>query len=372
MIEIDFDHQIFSLQQFGGATRYFMNLGQALIVNPEVRLRLSLGIYDKSFIYESLHPHIFGLSNNYFRLGHGLLRFSINEIFAHSIRAATRTVAKSRVHHCTYMYPVHLTRNVPLVVTHHDCTLERFKSQFRRSSLTIALKQRIYQRADKIIAISNHSKSDLMEYYKIPENKIQVVYHGLEKPILRHLAAKPFNLNQNSNILYVGARTFYKNFKLLLQAFACSKAKWDFNLTAVGGGAFTQEEVALMRNLGIEERVECVPYALQSELAWLYYNSHLMVYPSKYEGFGFPPLEAMSASCPTLVAKASCLPEILGDGVLYFESENSDDLKEKLDLLAYDTTLRAALIKTGGEIIKKYTWEKSASQTLDVYNSAIG
>ena len=208
-----------------------------------------------------------------------------------------------------------------------------------------------------------------MKYYEIPEDKIHVVYHGLESPIQRHLTSRPVNIKQNINILYVGARTFYKNFDLLLQAYARSKAKLDYNLTAVGGGTFTPEELSLIGNLGIEKNVECIPYASQSELAWLYYNSHLMVYPSKYEGFGFPPLEAMSASCPTLVANASCLPEILGDGVLYFESEDLNDLTEKLDLLAYDANLRTILQIKGEQVASNYTWERSARQTMEVYKS---
>jgi glycosyltransferase involved in cell wall biosynthesis len=371
MIRINFDHQIFSLQRFGGATRYFMNLANSLLAEPETRVQIQLGLYDKSFILESLYPSIRGISGSDLMPRHGIVRFVANEIFAHWYRFTPHKWRSKLVHHCTYIYPVHLNQKTPLIVTHHDCTLEKFKEQFRRAELTIKVKRKIYQQANQIIAISNHSKNDLIDYYGIPENKIHVVYHGIEPSLPRELCSSPFSMEPSPYILYVGARTPYKNFNGLMKAFSTSKAKSDFTLVAAGGGSFTDSETALMEKLGIRTTVLGFPAVSQPELAWLYYNAHGMVYPSTYEGFGFPPLEAMSMGCPTLASNSSCLPEILGDGPLYFESGSDDDLAGQLDSLCYDQSLRDSLVQRGKQVVKRYTWAETANKTHAVYKAAL-
>jgi glycosyltransferase involved in cell wall biosynthesis len=257
-------------------------------------------------------------------------------------------------------------------VTHHDCTLEKFKDQFPRAELTIKVKDKIYRQADQIITISEHSKIDLLNYYNVPEHKIHVIHHGIEPPLPRESCLSPFQAEPAPYLLYVGARTPYKNFNGLLRAFSISRVRSDFHLVAAGGGRFTDAELALMQALGIREKVLGLPSVSQAELAWLYYHAHGMVYPSTYEGFGFPPLEAMSMGCPTLAADASCLPEILGDGPLYFLSSSDDDLAGQLERLCYDQTMREALIQRGGRVVPRYTWAETARKTRMVYELALG
>jgi glycosyltransferase involved in cell wall biosynthesis len=371
MINVIFDHQIFSLQKFGGATRYFRNLVQAFIENPEIRIECQLGLSDDGIHNSPIGSSIRGSSWGPITPKHGLLRYSINEIFAYYYKMKYEKNSTPRVHHCTYIYPPHPVRNAALVVTHHDCTLERFHEQFHRSSVTIKAKKKIYEQADRIIAISNHSKHDLMTFYDIPESKIHVVYHGVEQPLLIDMTSSPSGTDARPFLLYVGARTFYKNFNGLLKAFAKSNSQDEFRLLAVGGGSFTTGEIDLIRKLRIEDKIINIPYASQLELAWLYYHAHGLVYPSTYEGFGFPPLEAMSMGCPALVSNSSCLPEILGEAPLYFESENDDDLCEKLDSLCYNSELRTSLVKKGMTVVKLYTWKRSAHETLSVYKNAL-
>jgi len=372
MIEVIWDHQIFSLQRFGGATRYFKNLANSLLLNRNVEIQLQLGLYDRDHAPKSIESCIRGVPGSIFVPRHGVLRFSINELFSYYYKLTPRIRNVPTIHHCTYIYPTHIKASTPLVVTHHDCTLEKFPKQFRRANFTIAIKRKIYQRADKIIAISTHSKNDLMNIYGIPEKKIHVIYHGIEAPLPEEASANPFLIDPGPYILYVGARTPYKNFDGLMKAFSRSKAKEDFILVAAGGSGFTSSEILLMKQLGIAHKILGFPNISQTELAWLYYHAHGMIYPSMYEGFGFPPLEAMSMACPTLASNSSCLPEVLGDGPLYFESGDEDDLADQLERLCYDKGLRAALIARGKEIVKKYTWDSTADNTIAAYKAALG
>jgi glycosyltransferase involved in cell wall biosynthesis len=348
-----------------------MNLAQEFIKNPEVHLECQLGLYEGSVINAPIHPYIRGISAEAFAPGNRLLRFSINELFAYYYQLTDLGKAAGRVHHCTYIYPPHLVPKTPLVVTHYDCTVEKYQSHFQRAAMTVRLKRNIYQRADRIVSISNNSKLDLMDFYGIPEAKIEVAYPGVEVPLPREATVSPGGIDPRPYLLYVGARTFYKNFNGLLKAYANSKARAEFQLVAVGGGLLSQEESDLARKLGLEDKVTCIPYAQQPELAWLYYHAHGMIYPSMYEGFGFPPLEAMSMSCPVLVSNSSCLPEVLADGPLYFESGSGDDLCEKLDLLCYNGELRNSLINRGLNVVNQYTWTKSADELLSVYKHTL-
>ncbi len=372
MIRINFDHQIYSLQRFGGATRYFMNLARCLLAEPCTQVQLQLGFYDSHLFPTSIRPFISGIPDNKLAPEHGVLRFFINELAARWYHLESASQQQSLVHHCTYIYPVHRRRTTPLVVTHHDCTVEKFKDQFSRSELTIKVKDKIYRQADRIITISEHSKTDLLNYYDVPEHKIHVIHHGIESPLPRDSCLSPFPAEPAPYLLYVGARTPYKNFDGLLKAFSLSKVKSDFILVAAGGGKFTDPELALMQALGIREKVLGLPSVSQAELGWLYYHAHGMVYPSTYEGFGFPPLEAMSMGCPTLASDASCLPEVLGDGCLFFVSTSDDDLAGQLEVLCYDQSMRETVIMRGAAVVPRYTWAETANKTRRVYELALG
>ena len=178
---------------------------------------------------------------------------------------------------------------------------------FPDAAAIIERKRRLYERADAILCVSQASKADLVRFYNLDERKAAVVYHGF-RPLhspgadASHWEGKPY-------ILYVGSRTGYKNFNALLHAFAASATPEGMGLVVVGGGPWQAAETEALQTLGLEGRVTLVPKATETELAALYSNAALLVYPSLYEGFGFPPLEAMSVDCPVLVSRTSSLPE---------------------------------------------------------------
>ena len=171
-------------------------------------------------------------------------------------------------------------------------------------------------------------------------------------------------------LLYVGSRPAYKNFTLVLEALARQKddALW---LLAVGGGVFTAEENRRIAQMGLGARVRLLPRATDEQLAEAYRSARLFVYPSLYEGFGFPPLEAMAAGCPALVSDTSALPEICGAAAFYFDPTQVESLLVLLDTLLNDEKIRLSKVAVGLEQVRRYSWERTATATIAAYERAI-
>ncbi len=172
-------------------------------------------------------------------------------------------------------------------------------------------------------------------------------------------------------LLYVGSRAGYKNFGLLLEAFSRSGLDAHYRLLAVGGGSFTPAEQERIASLKLGSSVSVVPKADDATLAHAYRDAALFIYPSLYEGFGFPPLEAMSMGCPVLVNRTSSLPEVCGDAAFYFEASGADELSASLVATLGDSQGLARKRQTGEQQVKLYDWRRSAHSTLDVYRTLL-
>jgi glycosyltransferase involved in cell wall biosynthesis len=170
----------------------------------------------------------------------------------------------------------------------------------------------------------------------------------------------------------VGSRSEYKNFPLLLEAFSRSGLRGDYRLMVVGGGEFSAEEQARISSLGLADRITIIPKANDATLAHAYLNAALFVYPSLCEGFGFPPLEAMSLNCPVLVFRTSSLPEICGDAAFYFDAADPDQLSSALISTLHDVRGVAMRRKLGEKQTRLYDWSRTADQTLKIYRALTG
>ena len=168
-------------------------------------------------------------------------------------------------------------------------------------------------------------------------------------------------------LLYVGSRASYKNFPALLRGFAAAELKSDLDIVVVGGGATTEAERALIHETDLVGHVQFVTHASDALLGQFYTRARLLVYPSLYEGFGFPPLEAMSFGCPVIAARNSCLPEICGNAAFYFEADSHESFVSSLRVACFDESGRAAKIRNGMSLIQLYSWEKCAADTLAIY-----
>ena len=171
--------------------------------------------------------------------------------------------------------------------------------------------------------------------------------------------------------LFVGDRAGYKNFNTLLEAFkAAFDSQKNINLVCAGGGKFLAEEKLILRQLNLPERVTQTEFT-DSELVWLYQNAIAFVFPSQYEGFGLPILEAFRCGCPVISSNGGSLPEIGINTALFYESNSSKELTESLKLIFKDKDLRMELVRKGVERSKAFSWDKTINLTIELYKSQL-
>jgi glycosyltransferase involved in cell wall biosynthesis len=366
-MRILYDHQVFSLQDTGGISRYHYELVRGLQAFRDVQIELLIGGNASVFPFPTLRnarTRVIGWKT---RTRPDYARYAINEALL-SILAPLRGVAD--IYHPTLNRAMPAVRHRRIVVTQHDCTHERFPHLFRNTDAFIRIKRKILSRADAIVCVSESSRQDLLHFYDLDEAKTQVVHHGFSP--LREALSPESNAPRSSApkapyLLYVGSRTEYKQFLFLLQAFAMSGLAEDYLLVAVGGGPSSAEEEVTISQLGMTGRVCLIPRASDPALADLYRNAALFVYPSLYEGFGFPPLEAMSLGCPVLANRTSSLPEICGEAAFYFKSQDPAELADALTATLADEDGLREKRRLGYEQVKLYDWSTTARRTLEIY-----
>ena len=229
------------------------------------------------------------------------------------------------------------------------------------------------KKATKVLTISKSSKNDIINEYKIKAEKVVVTYPGIKQiaNMDKEELDKKFDI-KGDYILFVGTIQPRKNIKRLIQAFAKLNKK-DLNLVIVGKKGWMYEETLnTPQDLGISEKVKFLDFVSDKELPSLYKNALCFVLPSLYEGFGLPLLEAMQYGCPVITSNISSLPEAAGEAALYVDPESVDDIAEKMEKLVTEPKLREDLIKKGYEQVKKFSWEKTARETLKVLEEVGG
>jgi glycosyltransferase involved in cell wall biosynthesis len=266
----------------------------------------------------------------------------------------------------------------PNVVTIHDLSYFYYPNEFLKKDL-YKLKnwtKLSLEKASKIIAVSKTTKKDILKFYSIPEEKIEVIYNGYEKSQNTKInsvnqTTKPSLLKKKKYLLYVGTLQPRKNLQVLIKAFGAIKKQGnDLKLAITGKKGWLYNDIfKLVSDFGLEKEVIFTDYVTDTELTELYKNALCFILPSLYEGFGIPILEAMSFSCPVISSFASSLPEIGGDACLYFDPTDENDLVDKIKTITENAQLRSELIKKGKERIKIFSWKLCAEKTLSVLKS---
>ena len=364
-MRILYDHQVFSLQNAGGASRYHYELALHLSSVPGLDVCLYLGLNGSVYPFKALNSNktrVFSIRST---ARPGLVRYALNELLT---QAWTMFSGRWDVYHPTLYRAIPTVRAGKMVATHHDCTHERFPELFHDAKRIIKAKQKLFASADSIICVSESSRRDLLYYYGVDPQKTVVVYHGHDavqrEPRLSH-AKKDV---QRPYLLYVGSRFGYKNFTGLLHAFSESGLARDYDLLAVGGGQWSKAESDLANRLNVLGQLKLIPHADDSVLAEAYANATVFVYPSRYEGFGFPPLEAMSAGCPVAASRCSSIPEVCGDAAFYFDPDDSGAIAKTIET-AVGSPQRLTKIQAGYETARRFSWPVCAEKTLRVYRS---
>ena len=284
-------------------------------------------------------------------------------------RQAQRTLnmTDDLIYHPTYFDPYLLPHlgKTPYVVTVHDMIHELFPNQVADPETSLK-KSYMIERADHIIVVSHSTKGDLLDIFPHVEEKVSVIHHGVD---FQRNAAGDIPLVSDPYLLFVGSRLGYKNFPLLAKAFASIASDFSqLRLVCVGGGMFTAHELKMFEDLDIAHRVDQI-HASDEQLRNLYQNAEAFIFPSRYEGFGLPVLEAMALGTPCVLSNASSLREVGGNAALYFNPEDSDELKDLLERILCEKTLVAELRNAGLKRASQFTWEKSASLHEEVYRT---
>ena len=366
-MRILYDHQIFSSQVYGGISRYFCELMNRFSIcgeDFELSLRYSNNHYLKN---SSFSKHKMFFEQYHFRGKNKLPNF-INK--QNSIKRLK--LGEYDVFHPTYYDPYFLEYigSKPFALTIHDMIHEKFPKMFPTNDKTSEWKKLLASRAAKIIAISENTKQDIIKFYGIEEQKIEVIYHGNTLRVNKYINL-PSGLPEQY-LLYIGDRHIYKNFKSFIPSVSqLLDENKNLNVVCGGGKKFDSDEEELFKELGIRERIHHFQISDDAMLVCLYKNAVAFVFPSLYEGFGLPILEAFSCGCPVILSNTSSVPEIAGDAAAYFNPYEVGSMNEQIRKVIYDEELREELKEKGSERLKSFSWEKTAKQTKEVYDRCV-
>ncbi len=362
-MRLAFDEQIFAAQQYGGISRLFAELSKQFL--RESSLEVELLPLDAPVV-------------NRYLLDEPYLRDHLKVSDAGSTMAAlARYFVRMRprtsvdVIHNTFYLP-HGLAGYPKarrVVTVHDMIPELLPKSRRRLDF-ITLKKRYVMSADHVICVSEATRNDMLRVYGDIKAPISVVHHGVD-PIFRPGDPRVPGL-PDRYLLFVGNRGQYKDANVLLNAFAAVREKAEgVALVFTGGGLFTRAERMHHQELGIADRVMQVSLK-DTSMSGAYGNALMCVFPSRFEGFGLPALEAMACGTPALLAQGSSLPEVGGDAAKYFTPGDAQDLSAAIEGLLSDEQERNRMKIAGISRAQGFTWSTAAAKTAGIYQSLVG
>ncbi|WP_212003648.1 glycosyltransferase family 1 protein [Chitinophaga sp. HK235] len=261
-------------------------------------------------------------------------------------------------------------KNVLNILTVHDFAHERkLSSAFPRSLVNIRQKAYGIRKADGIICISDSTRQELLHFYpQTDPGKIRVIHHGISDDFFPHTPAHPPGLpallTQKPFVLYVGGRNHYKNFQTAVATIALLPR--EYRLIAVGGGSASRPEIQLLQQR-IPGRYQLLPVVSNQELNYLYNQAFCLLYPSIYEGFGFPPGEAMKAGCPVVGSNRTSVPEVVGDAGLLAEMPHAETFAACIRQLE-SGPLRQQLIQKGYRQASLFSWKTTIAETIRFYH----
>lgn len=354
LMKILFDHQIFRLF-YGGASKYFAMMINSLPKDTwEIASMFTSNEYIREKRLKKTVPYLFK--------GQALLYDYINRPITMMKLCRGNYDVFHQTDYGTYCLDYLGSR--PMVTTYHDSnlsTIDPHPEIVTRQALSI-------KRADAIICVSENTRKDMLNLFNVDEHKAHVIYHGIETPDMSTLPSE--RIVKEPYILYVGRRSAYKNFKRFAIAFSKLSKTYDGIKLVCTSRPFNKEEIEIFAKLGISNKVVHIS-ASEQMMQCLYRDALFFVFPSLYEGFGMPILEAWSCHCPVLLSNTSCFPEIAGEAGLYFEPTSVDDIHDAMSRAIDNGDIRKSLIAKGNERVKAFSWQRCADKHMKVYKSLV-
>lgn len=373
-MKVLYDPEIFNLQIFGGISLYFTRLLEYFNKNSCIEFEIPLIYSDNRYIRQAEFSNYISFYEYNFPFDKLFKKFlyACNNInFQHKIRSG-----KFDILHPTY-FNASFLKNIgkkPFVLTVHDMTQEIVPEYFvfdKSVKEFTESKKLLIEKASRIIAISENTKKDIINLYGIDEDKIDMIYHALPLDFKEDEISE-FDFVPEKYILFVGQRSKYKNFERFLLAIAdILKQDNELKLVCAGGPHFNKNEKKFISHLELENKVIRLPVTHNEHIIRYYKNAICFVFPSVYEGFGFPLLEAIQCGCPVLCSDASAFPEVAGDAALYFDPYDLDSMKNSVEKIINDPQLRNELVKRGNKQLKKFSWKNTARKTLKIYEKVL-
>ena len=353
------NNSLFFYQKYGGVSRYSACIIEELF-KKKINIDVIAPIYKNNYLKNIKNLKLKGIY---------LPRYP-NLQFLRNINLKLINKYKKKfmgnIIHDLY-YPEKLNNNnKKKILTVHDTIHEKFSNLY--SDDHMKFRNEIIKNIDIFICVSNNTKENLKEYYKVSDDKIFVVSHGYNhlnnidtnNLLIQNISNKPF-------ILYVGGRFKYKNFKLLIEAYSKNKKIQDeFNIICYGGEKISEDEIDNFRKFGIEKNIIKI-YGNDNILKQLYLYAKLLVSTSMYEGFGMTILEALSLKCPVLANNIKVFEEIYKDSINYYEFNTLDSLIYQLEeiLINQKYTINK---KTLNNVLLENNWKNSVNKTIEIYN----
>lgn len=351
----------------GGLGRYSYELSKAIYLSKKINIKLIIRNQDLNLFDFANKKDLFVIDNitdsikrNYFE------QFILpDKIY--------RLNKKAIYHNPDIMLPVMLKNKS--IITVHDMAFKSFKGSFTLKS-TIwknLIMGKSIKKADAVISITNFTKDEISKYYPNYNKKINMIYNGFNNfsnDVINYSNIRKKFLNFNNYLLTVSTISPRKNIDGLIKAFSIIKDMIDYKLVIAGKKGWLYQDVFnIVKELKLEDRVIFTEKVNDDELKYLYKNAKIFIYPSFYEGFGLPPLEAMSYGIPCVISDIPSLHEVAEDAAYYFNPYDIKDMAEKIKLLCINKN--ELLITKGYKSIKKYSWNKCANETIELYKKLI-
>lgn len=343
-MKIIYDNIIFSLQNAGGISNYWFQLSYRLLKSS----------YNVKFIERRNSKNLYRIELN--TINNNVIRSIYFPLLIDRFLNIQTTLNEKFIFHSSYN---RITKNINAiqVLTVHDLIHEKFYTGLRKH-LHVYQKKIAIKNASHIIAVSENTKNDLLSFYpSIKEENITVIYNGVSE---QFTCLQEINENY---ILYIGSREKYKNFRTIVQLLSTFK---EFKLVIVGSKLSIEETEHL--NSFLKDRWEIHTGLSNDDLNILYNKAFALLYPSSYEGFGIPLLEAMRAGCPFIALNNSSIPEVAGEAGIILDKLTIDSLSTAFA----DIKLNREIIKSKGFIqSKKFSWDKSYKETVSLYEKLL-